>query len=247
MNSLREERKRVLLFYELLTRINATQKMKSLQTSIFLLLLFILSCKKEEVCPSWQELGEFELSTLTKTYLPDNYFSKTDSITFESTEGKRTKFYLDRTSLAQYGRVSSNVPCQDDTTRTVSISYKYPYNTYSYLSTDSLRLILINTIGTTNDGYYDLLNIWLSKEGGPLTVYGQINIITDNRTVRNPSIIENPVSFTFYEHIVIGGQLFNDVYGDKNPGWRISNVYWQQHKGLIGYKDKNGIDWLLKE
>lgn len=221
--------------------------MKSHLILAFILIGLAYGCPKEKLCPSREDLGVLELTSETRTYLPERYFSETASIEFESTEGKITKFDLDGISYAEYGPLTTHIPCKYDSFQIVKVSYEYEENYHVYYSIDSLKLILINKVGTTEKGYYDLLNIWLSKEEGSISVYGQINIITDIRTVVDDTIIKNPVSFTYYDSIEIGGQVFKEVFGDRNPNGRMSDVYWKQHEGLIGFKDKEGIEWMLKK
>ena len=222
--------------------------MRELSLIIISLIIITFSCK-EESCPEREDIGIVQLSPENRTYLPDNYLSEIDTIEFESIDGRVSKFYNDRISNSEHGPLSIKIYCEEDPSQEIRISYNYEENSYRYKSDDSLKLILINKVGTIEEGYYDVLNIWLSKELGneEEAIYGQVNIITNKRLVADESLINNSISFTYYDLKEIARREYEEVYGVKNPEITNSDVYWKQDKGMIGYKDKEGVEWVLKE
>lgn len=216
-----------------------------------LLIFLVLSCDQEAPCPTLKNLGLLPLTDKSKSFIPEKYHSKTDTIVFTSSINEEKMFYY-KSSLKLDGGVSANVNCESDPLQTTVVSFKYDYISYRFVSKDSFQLDFFVKIrgAEKGDGYYDLLNIWFQdKKEQELSrsLYGQINIITDLRTVSNEDNIYNPVSYTFYPSKIINGKLFQNVYGDGNPQWRISDVYWSQYKGLVGFKSIDGIEWSLKE
>jgi hypothetical protein len=225
----------------------------NLITTIALICL-IFSCSKSRNCPDTEDLGVLDISAESMAYLPTSLFEETDSLEFKSTDGRTTKFYLHEFSSFDSGPYDYIMPCEYDVTASIHTSFSMTSTKIEYLSTDSL-LLRLNTrlrgqyLGSYSfrEGYADNLNIWLSKEGGTLTVYGQMNITTDMRTLDEETIIESNLTNVYYDSIIIGGQTFTEVYGDRLYENRMSDVYWKKNQGLLGYKDKDGVEWILQQ
>ena len=225
----------------------------NLITTIALICL-IFSCSKSRNCPDTEDLGVLDISSESMAYLPTFLFEETDSLEFKSTDGRTTKFYLHEFSSYDSGPYEYSMPCEYDVTASINASFSITSSKIEYLSTDSLLLRLSTRLRgrylgnySFREGYADNLNIWLSKEGGPLTVYGQMNITTDLRTLDEETIIESDLTNAYYDSILIGGQMFTEVYGDRLYESRMSDVYWKKNQGLLGYKDKDGVEWILKQ
>lgn len=223
--------------------------MKTISALIVILLYFsgIIGCKKEDVCPKSQNLGLLRITEESKSYIPGKYFSETDSLVFISVSGAEKKFYLDR--IFEYsGSSSTEIQCEYDPEVAIRVSYKPEEKSIRFISRDSFTLRLHTKVGTSPKGYYDSLSIWLSDDAEEdLNVLGQINITTDLRTVSSEDEIYNPVYYSYYDSISIMGTVFDQVYGDKQPQVRMSDVYWKQNLGLIGFREKNGTEWVLQQ
>jgi len=223
---------------------------------IFLLIFANIDCKKKDACAN--EMQEFNISAETKAWLPDEIL--TDQLKFKSEDGEIITLQKEPVIHSERDW-TIYTPCGEDDTKDETILYESTF--YKYSSGDSIEVVMIRDIGFIACGLADVhevklqesITAWVEKYQQNPTKAIDIGAVYIRTKLINTSeseyiCITKPSKYN--EQIQILGMPFSDVYSDDRPGhenaeFPLAEVYVQKGKGVIGFIDEKGMEWLRIE
>lgn len=218
-----------------------------------LLIAFLSSCNKEDVCPSSTLLGQLDWSRDTEDWFPAEYFQQPPPLVFMNNAGELKSFDLDALGGNEGSVRGFTMECENGIDSTeVSYSEKYYYGVYK--SQDSV--IISYEMGVRNEvftasqlheaDFYEWINIGMWEETGThIFINGRINIVTDLRNSELDEIEIEPNVFVFDSVWTIEGEQFFDLYSVREIDNQKYNFHFQKGKGIIAFRDRSNMLWKL--
>jgi hypothetical protein len=222
--------------------------------SCFLLLSTVSGCKKNE-CAS--EKHVFNISPVTLDWLPGQESKM--ALRFLSSSGDTLVFKRDTFVTTEYSK-NIDTPC-GDAEKHQTIEYETIF--YKYSHADTLEILLSLRIETNECGWAFVDEVKLHE-----SAWGNVSKWTQNHSksisIGSASVQTNLINTTPEEYICnaefgklnatvqILGQTFYDVYTDDRPGhenslYPLAEIFFQKGKGVIGFTDENGVQYLQIE
>ena len=193
--------------------------------------------------------GDFELDEQSKRYMPQYCKQLNDVVEFRNANGDAFVFnVLEKTHRQQHVIYNTGETCPDDTSKYFGIC----------IGSELLRLTLRSdtpalTLTLELDTKPDVLDNSNGKVGDYLSVFrwsSPNSYYVDLETVVSQQTLpyENLPLYEFYPELILLGRNFKDVISRDislfaNKPYKI---YVNQEFGLIGFEDKAGVLWVLK-
>ena len=228
---------------------NAKIEMKIIQI-IALVLICICSSCTDDSCPEVIDLGELFWSQQTEDWLPDRYFTETDSLIFESENGDRQIFRKDETQTKVASIDIRNMLCENGgitsyQSRPRIFSTNYVSQDYLELSV-SIRIFTKKSDNIEMVAYYEEIRMnYRNPKSNSNRTYGNLGIITDLENLEVEDIgIREITGFVEYDSIIINGVEYNSVLGAPTLQDE-SDLYFQKGIGIVGIRDRIDTTWRL--
>ncbi len=221
---------------------------------LFLLLIFLSSCKKEDVCPFEVFVGDFPLSETGVSFNP--YTVDNNVAIFKDETGTEFKFAIRDTELQTYDRNVFPGNCPEDASRRVNLT----------TSSTAFKIKLIG-IDLNVEFQLNLINYYhpswkenseeeeaVYAEGATLSINAFSSLIKGNgntegclfHRIEQALVNGEPVDRLAQTDVVptfsILGKTFENVILNNGMGFDplpIYTVYYTKEKGLIGFVDGN--------
>jgi hypothetical protein len=218
--------------------------------SIFLFIVFLTySCHDD--CPPKTDVGQLSWSESTENWFPFEYYDPMSAITFENQSGAIKSFKLDTIGIIEGTFFSVVIPCDDGGMSHMFFAPKTLFG--RFLSSDSI--IIDYGVGVWNevspiseiseDDFYEwiVVTCHLYNDGTGRKL-GRFRIVTDLRNSELDEITGQPNDFNFSESLDIANTNYTNVYSAQDPDFSESNIYFQQGKGIIAFRDTLGVLWI---
>ncbi len=200
----------------------------------------------------------FNISTETKACIPDEIL--TDHLKFQSEDGKIITLQKEPVVHREDDWTYHN-QCGEDEVKSETIFYESFF--YKYSSGDTIEVVLALRIGSIACGWAGVDEPKLQesiiatvqkhhRNPTKLIDIGSVYIRTKLINTSESEYICNLQHSKYNEQIQILGIPFTDVYSDDRPGhenaeFPLAEIYFQKGKGVIGFIDENGLEWLRIE
>lgn len=225
--------------------------MKSNQSKMIILFLIIMisnSCNKNDLCPPGRL--ELNISSITLNWLKPEYSAEYSEIVFSNNNGEEKIFRKDTTIHREH---EWNIRTECDNGETKLIKLLYERISRVFVSDDSLRLSIATNLvpeecqwnGKNNTRMSEAFRISVDNLQDDYINLGFINIITN-------SLDANEITdwcgddYTFYDSYEFAGTEYQNTYGRDSMRTNMGDVFYLKESGIIGYIDKDGSEWKIK-
>jgi len=211
------------------------------------LLLVISSCKKDD-CGGSSDKGFQAINPMSLDFLPESYKNSPQDLLFVNETGQSLLFMAEP-FVTDFTFSNAFVECDRSFAqfdyRLEFTENEFSSNNYRFEVGLAKRLGLDNFSGQFIPGQdtclTDALNIRFFDFNSGESTFLQIETIQGS--CFNSLSFDN---FKFNEFVFLNGKAYENVYSTAFD-LQVFNFYYTKEKGLIGFRDPNGVTWNLFE